>query len=105
MESLFSISDDNNWYVLCFLIGVDNMSKLSKWNKVLFDTNDEAKTLGCLPVIDMQCLVIRKNYNYIETMSWNSTELCWDDESGDDFLCDIYEVEYWQPFPEMPKNG
>lgn len=33
---------------------------------------------------------------------WNKHEQCWDDETGDDYMCDKDEVEYWF---DIPWNG
>ena len=38
-------------------------------------------------------------------LCFNHDHECWDDESGDDYYCDIEDVEYWMPLPEEPKQN
>lgn len=32
--------------------------------------------------------------------TFNKTYNCWDDESGDDYDCDLDEFNWWLPLPE-----
>ena len=46
------------------------------------------------------CLVVHKRE--VKILVYNHEHLCWDDESADDYYCDIADVSYWQPLPEPP---
>lgn len=48
------------------------------------------------------CLVVRDRY--VTILSWNCEENCWDNESGDDYECDVLDVTHWQPLPSPPKE-
>ena len=37
-------------------------------------------------------------------LCFNHEHECWDDESGDDYECDVEDVEYWMPLPKEPKQ-
>jgi len=41
-------------------------------------------------------------------LCFNHEHECWDDESGDDYFCDVEDVEYWMKLPpefsEEPKQ-
>lgn len=37
-------------------------------------------------------------------LCFNHEHECWDDESGDDYYCDVEDVEYWMPLPKEPKQ-
>ena len=41
----------------------------------------------------------------VTMLCFNHEHECWDDESGDDYLCDIDNVEYWMPLPNPPKTN
>lgn len=53
-------------------------------------------------------------YSTVRCLTWYNGEVCilwfnhehecWDDESGDDYECDIESVKYWMPLPEKPKD-
>jgi len=47
------------------------------------------------------CLVYYKGEVMI--LQFNHEHECWDGDDGDDYCCDIEEVEYWMPLPEPPK--
>jgi len=49
------------------------------------------------------CLVFKNNQVFM--LVFNHEHECWDDESGDDYYCDIYDVSHWMPLPEPPKKG
>ena len=53
--------------------------------------NDEYQT-KCLVVFNGMVRILTYNHHY---------EL-WDDEDGDDFICERFDVEYWMPLPESP---
>ena len=36
--------------------------------------------------------------------TWNSKEDCWDDESGDDYMCDKDAVKAWFEIPAVPRE-
>lgn len=40
----------------------------------------------------------------IKILCFNHLHECWDDESGDDYFCDVEDVEYWMELPEEPKT-
>jgi len=40
----------------------------------------------------------------IKILCFNHLNECWDDESGDDYFCDVEDVEYWMELPEEPKT-
>ena len=47
------------------------------------------------------CLVYyRRN---IEILYFNHEHNCWDDSDGDDYKCDIEDIEYWMPLPNPPQ--
>ncbi len=48
------------------------------------------------------CLVFYKRNVCI--LVFNHEHKCWDAEDGDDYECDIYDVEFWMPLPQKPKQ-
>ena len=46
------------------------------------------------------CLVIT-SFGFV-ILQWNCEHKCWDDESGDDYVCDAMEVNYYIPLTEIP---
>lgn len=40
----------------------------------------------------------------IKILCFNHYHECWDDESGDDYFCDVEDVECWMELPEEPKT-
>lgn len=46
------------------------------------------------------CLVVRNGE--ITILVFNHEHECWDQEDGDDYCCDIFDIKYWQPLPEYP---
>lgn len=47
------------------------------------------------------CLVILDQGFRI--LCWNCEHGCWDDEDGDDYMCDATEVDYYVPLIELSK--
>ena len=55
-----------------------------------------------------------KNYSNPKVIVWYRGEVtmlcfnheheCWDDEDGDDYCCDIENVEFWMPLPKNPNK-
>lgn len=41
-------------------------------------------------------------YYEIQILTFNSFHECWDDESGDDYYCDIDRVTHFMKLPEQP---
>ena len=39
-----------------------------------------------------------------QILVFNSYHECWDDESGDDYDCGIYQVAFWMELPNPPKK-
>lgn len=48
------------------------------------------------------CLVYYKGLICI--LVFNHEHACWDDETGDDYECDILDVSHWMPFPDPPTS-
>jgi len=46
------------------------------------------------------CLVV--NDGEVKILVFNHEHLCWDGEDFDDYWCDINQVDYWMPLPELP---
>lgn len=47
----------------------------------------------------VRCVVWRRGS--FEVLCFNHEHECWDDETGDDYECDIEDVEYWM-IPNSP---
>lgn len=50
----------------------------------------------------VHCLVYYKRE--VRILAWNCEHLCWDDESGDDYLCKPTDPTHWMPLPKPPKD-
>lgn len=50
----------------------------------------------------IDCLVIHKGER--RHLVWNCEHMVWDDSSGDDWVCNPLDVDYWMPFPDMPDH-
>lgn len=46
------------------------------------------------------CLVIRNGY--LTILCWNTYFSVWDDEDGDDVVCDPDGVDYWMRLADLP---
>jgi len=55
-----------------------------------------------MPNDDIRCLVVMKNQNYADVLTWNAHYKVWDDMSGDDYYCDKDNVDLWIPFTDLP---
>ena len=49
--------------------------------------------------------VLTYSHGEYAILCFNHEHECWDDESGDDYECDIEEIEWWQPLPKSPENN
>ena len=48
-------------------------------------------------------LILKHGYVFWEVYVYNEIHQCWDDSEGDDYMCDLDEVEYWMRIPKAPK--
>lgn len=48
----------------------------------------------------IRCLVVYRGETLLRL--WNCEHLCWDDEEGDDWFCDVDDVTAWMLAPEPP---
>lgn len=49
------------------------------------------------------CLVEMVHFDY-KVLCYNVYEHCWDDDEGDDYYCDTYEVKRWIPIKELTEE-
>lgn len=79
----------------------DSKQEASPWISVIEKSHPEKP--GKKSYEHVPCLVVHKRWG-IRSLMWNCQHLCWDDESGDDFVCDDSEITHWMEIPEPPKN-
>lgn len=56
------------------------------------------KTSEAVPEND-EPVAIRPSFQGHQFAVWNAHYECWDDESGDDYMCDKEAVTEWFPIP------
>lgn len=69
--------------VVAFSAGVSEVIRLSGWRA--FDSLDTSMLKD-----GVQYLVKRhsEDQRFVELLTWNAIDQCWDDADGDDFVCD-----------------
>ena len=69
--------------VVAFSAGASEVMRLSGWRA--FDSLDTSMLED-----GVQYLVKRhsKDQRFVELLTWNAIDQCWDDADGDDFVCD-----------------
>ena len=68
-----------------------------KWNRMSDKLPDREPNARYSQVA---CLVCKDRE--ISILVFNHEHMVWDDSSGDDFECNIGDVQYWMPLPAMP---
>ena len=56
-----------------------------------------------LPTHDRAVAIFPPHHGH-EFATWNSKESCWDDELGDDYMCDKDAVTAWYEIPPVPRE-